>query len=141
MEKPDPNEPIIKFEYTDLEVGPDGKYIRKVEDIPLYLAVREILRHYLEFESQFHETGSFDINCGVLSINFLQLQGCLKSLSPRKKQAIFYNVILDKKQKEAGDIMGISTVSIGQYVEVGCRAIAKDLFPELYPGGDSYVEA
>ncbi len=85
--------------------------------------LREILRNYLTLESECAQSeGRFGgdqwtITVEDVSINFLDLQGCLKNLSQRKKEAVFHNVIRDKKQKDVAEIMGITTVSVGQYVE------------------------
>ena len=56
------------------------------------------------------------------------LQGALKNLSARKREAVYYNVILDKKQKDVADIMGITTVSVGQYVEQAMMQLAEEYF-------------
>lgn len=40
-------------------------------------------------------------------------------LSKRKEQAFYLNVIRDMLQRDVADIMGITTVSVGQYVEQG----------------------
>ena len=72
-----------------------------------------------------------DGECEMLTVNFLDLQKCLKHLSKRKMEAIFYNVILDMKQRDVAEIMGITTVSIGQYVEAGVIQAAAELWPEV----------
>lgn len=85
--------------------------------------VREVLRHYLELEQHCKDTGSWVFEYGDYRISFLDLQGCLKDLSPRKKEAVFYNVILDWKQARVAALMGIKTVTVGQYVEQACQQI------------------
>jgi predicted transcriptional regulator len=60
------------------------------------------------------------------------LQHSLSSLSERKREAIFYNVILDWKQKDVAERMGITTVSVGQYVDQGCTQLARIYFPAEY---------
>lgn len=79
--------------------------------------LREILRHYLTFEAYCQQSGQYVIEHKGMIISFLDLQGCLKNLSPRKSEAVFYNVILDWKQKDVAERMGITTVSVGQYVD------------------------
>lgn len=69
--------------------------------------------------------------CEMLTVNFLDLRNCLNKLSKRKMEAIFYNVILDKKQRDVAAIMEITTVSIGQYVEAGVLQVAAELWPEI----------
>lgn len=102
---------------------------------PRHRIIRECLRHYLEIEQLAGEQQSsqkyitdYSIDYGDVSISFLDLQGCLKKLSKRKKEAVFYNVILDWKQKDVAEKMGITTVSVGQYVEQACLQIEGDLF-------------
>lgn len=51
-------------------------------------------------------------------------------LAPRKREALFYNVIMDMKQKDVAEIMGITTVSVGQYVEQAMRKIAETYFKD-----------
>lgn len=63
------------------------------------------------------------IHCGALvhkvsvSFSFWDLHRGLKELAPRKRQALYYNVIRDLKQKDVAKKMGITTVTVGQYVE------------------------
>jgi len=65
-----------------------------------------------------------------IDICFMDLSGALERLSPRKKEAIYYNVICDMKQKDVAKIMGITTVSVGQYVESGFAQVAKEYFSD-----------
>lgn len=68
-----------------------------------------------------------------LSVSFWDLQGLLRRLSPRKREAVFYNVILDKKQKDVAEIMGITTVSVGQYVDQAMLQLQKGYFGDDEP--------
>ena len=124
--------------------------------IPLHRILREVLRHYMEYRDLiggygggtagiepadgrkhvidhgywvFNEDGTKHHKEDV-SLSFWDLQQGLAKLAPRKRQAIFYNVILDMKQKDVAKIMGITTVSVGQYVEAGTIQLAKEYFPE-----------
>lgn len=92
--------------------------------------LREVFRNYSVFEALVTQQGKYDIEHQGLTINFLDLQGSLEKLSKRKKEAVFYNVILDKKQKEVAEIMGITTVSVGQYVEQAMIQLSKELWGE-----------
>lgn len=65
-----------------------------------------------------------------LDLCFMDIKKSLNKLSARKKEAIYYNVILDMKQKDVADVMGITTVSVGQYVESGFAQIAREYFAE-----------
>lgn len=66
-----------------------------------------------------------------VTLSFWDLQGALKDLSPRKREAVFYNVILDKKQKDVAAIMGITTVSVGQYVEQAMIQLSEKYFANM----------
>jgi len=92
--------------------------------------LREVIRHYPEFRAHCTQTGKWDVEHKGLRINFLDLNDCLKGLSARKKEAVFWNVIMDKKQKDVAEIMGITTGSVNQYVEQGMLQIAAALWPE-----------
>lgn len=118
---------------------------------PKHRILREVLRKYLTLKDACAAVGEFTIEvcaiggcinpkegamrghdgeCQIVGINFLDLQNCLKRLSKRKKQAVFWNVICDQKQKDVAARMGITTVSVGQYVEQAMLQVAKDLWPE-----------
>lgn len=124
------------------------------ERIPPHRVLREVLRHYTEYRDLISANGGdgvinhgyyvYDGDTGEIdekveiSLSFWDLIDCLKPqseggiLSDRKREAIFYNVILDMKQKEVAHIMKITTVSVGQYVEQGMIQLAKKLFAEQY---------
>lgn len=59
----------------------------------------------------------------------LQHQGTV--LSKRKEQAFYLNVIRDMLQRDVAEIMGITTVSVGQYVEQGMQQLCDYYFSEL----------
>lgn len=59
-----------------------------------------------------------------IALSFWDLQGSLTRLSARKREAVFYNVILDWKQKDVAARMKISTVSVGQYVQAAMEQLA-----------------
>lgn len=115
---------------------------------PPHRILREVLRHYLEFRdlvSQdgrshviehgyfiYDESGENVVDKRSLKISFWDLHGGLKTLSARKREAVFYNVILDWKQKDVAARMGITTVSVGQYVDHACQQLSKRYFAELY---------
>lgn len=113
--------------------------------IPKHRILREVLRHYIEYRELvnsdgrlhvidhgywvYHEDGTRNFKEEV-SLSFWDLHNGLQELAPRKREAIFYNVILDMKQKDVAEIMGITTVSVGQYVEAGTIQLAKQYFAE-----------
>lgn len=118
---------------------------RPTERIPLHRVLREILRHYTEFKTHVGKTGDHVIDHGyfvyeedettikskeTVSISFWDLHRGIKELSPRKREALFYNVILDWKQRDVAEEMGITTVSVGQYVEQAVMQLAEEYFPE-----------
>jgi DNA-directed RNA polymerase specialized sigma24 family protein len=83
-----------------------------------------------EFRDIFQNTGKHVIEYGTITISLWDLQDGLKDLAPRKREAVFYNVILDKRQKDVAEIMGITTVSVGQYVESAMIQLAAKYFTE-----------
>lgn len=130
------------------------KKTKNTGDIPLHRILREVLRHYMEFRELVggyglsqagadgrkhvleHSYWTYDeegnrLEKKTIEISFWDLHTGLKELAPRKREAIFHNVILDKKQKDVAKIMGITTVSVGQYVEAGCIQLAKRYFAEV----------
>jgi len=115
------------------------------EPIPLHRVLREILRHYQEFKTYVMATGNHVIDHSYhiyqkdgktpkakvsLSISFWDLEKGIEDLSPRKQEALWYNVILDWKQKDVAERMGITTVSVGQYVEQACLQLSEEYFEE-----------
>lgn len=76
-----------------------------------------------------------------VTISFHDLERALKSfndemrqegtvLSKRKEQAFYLNVIRDMLQRDVAEIMGITTVSVGQYVEQGMMQLCDYYFGE-----------
>lgn len=126
---------------------------KQTGDIPPHRILREVLRHYMEFRELVggyglsqagadgrkhcleHSYWTYDekgnrLEKKTIEISFWDLHTGLKELAPRKREAIYYNVIQDMKQKDVAKIMGITTVSVGQYVEAGCIQLAKRYFAE-----------
>lgn len=119
---------------------------RPTEPIPLHRVLREVYRHYLEFRDHVSRTGKHVIEHGyfiyeddgvtikgreMVTISFWDLYNGLKDLSPRKREAVFHNVILDKKQRDVAEEMGITTVSVGQYVEQAMLQLSQLYFAEV----------
>lgn len=114
--------------------------------------LREVYRHYYEFEALVSHYGTHTIDHAVrlydeegneldripVTISFFDLRDGLKPqseggvLSDRKLQAVMLNVIRDMKQRDVAEAMGITTVSVGQYVEHAMEQLAKTYFPEFY---------
>lgn len=92
--------------------------------------LREVLRNYLTFESYCQQYGTYTISHKGIDISFLDLQDALKGLSPRKREAVYYNVILDWKQRDVAAKMGITTVSVGQYVENAMKQVSKSYWAD-----------
>lgn len=123
---------------------------RPTEEIPRHRILREVYRHFTEFKQYVADTGQHVIEHGYfiyddegeiiekksVSISFWDLHKGLKDLSPRKREAVFYNVILDWKQRDVAKKMGITTVSVGQYVEQAMLQLSEEYFAE----GESHVE-
>lgn len=89
-----------------------------------YLILREVYRHYLDFQDYWQRTGRDTIEHKGVTINFMDLKDGVENLADRKKEAFYLNVIRDMKQKDVAEIMGITTVSVGQYVAEACRQLA-----------------
>ena len=76
-----------------------------------------------------------------ISISFYDLERALKSfngevqregtvLSKRKEEAFYLNVLRDMLQRDVADKMGITTVSVGQYVDQSMLQLVKYYFGE-----------
>jgi hypothetical protein len=113
--------------------------------IPKHRILRELYRNYPKFKELFKSEGTDVIEHSyyyhddegnkhkdTVTVSLWDLQGALKDLSTRKREAVFYNVILDKKQKDVADIMGITTVSVGQYVEQAMMQLAEHYFQDVF---------
>lgn len=103
--------------------------------------LREVYRHYMDLRDYVRRTGRDVIEHPVeteegsgeyvhLAVSFTDLMNGLNELAPRKREAFFFNVILDWKQKDVAEKMGITTVSVGQYVDAACMQLAKHYFAE-----------
>ena len=92
--------------------------------------MRELYRNYMQFREYVRASGVYTLEHKGLTISFYDLGKGLNNLSPLKKEAFYLNVILDKKQKDVAEIMGITTVSVGQYVEAASRQLAEMYFGE-----------
>lgn len=122
---------------------------RLTEPIPKHRVLREVYRHYLEFRDYVSSTGQHVIEHGYwvypgdedssghprrvkvqVKISFWDLFEGLKDLSPRKREAVWYNVILDQKQRDVAKKMQITTVSVGQYVEQAMLQLSERYFAE-----------
>jgi DNA-directed RNA polymerase specialized sigma24 family protein len=118
--------------------------VRK-DEIPPHRVLREVYRHYLEFRQLVAQDGRNHVlehgyfienpdtgerRKATLSLSFWDLRNDVNKLSDRKKEAFFYNVICDMKQRDVAERMGITTVSVGQYVEAACEQLAQRYFTE-----------
>ena len=133
---------------------------KHVDPVPLHRVLREVYRHYLEFRavvtaptgdsSDGKSTSSVTADNGIIdygywlydldgktitgkthiTLSFWDLHRNLNKLSNRKREAVFHNVILDKLQREVAKEMGITTVSVGQYVDAAMRQLADEYFSE-----------
>ena len=114
--------------------------------------LREAYRHYPEFKQYVADTGRDVITYAVpkeegsseyvpVTISFTDLTEALKKrndglraegtvLSARKEQAFIFNVIQDMLQRDVAEIMGITTVSVGQYVDQAMLQLCEYYFAE-----------
>lgn len=114
------------------------------KEIPRSKVLREVYRNFRQYEEYVSGTGHDVIEHGywvynedgtqnrkvLITISYSDLKDQLDKLSKRKKQAVILNVIMDMKQKDVAEIMEITTVSVGQYVDTACEQLAKDYFAE-----------
>lgn len=137
---------------------------KRTEKVPVHRILREVYRHYYEFEEYVAHTGNHVIDYAYplyeevvtvdddgnetvepgdliervpISISFYDLREAIEDpnvLSERKRQAVLLNVIRDLKQKDVAEMMGITTVSVGQYVEQAMLQLAEDQFSEILQG-------
>lgn len=112
--------------------------------MPRHRILREVYRHYTELKAFISANGGdkiithsypiYDdgeiIGKETIDISFWDLHDSLDVLSDRKREAVYLNVILDWKQKDVAEKMGITTVSVGQYVEQAFLQLAKAYFGE-----------
>ena len=94
--------------------------------------LRNIYRNYITYRDYLTREGTqleFIEHKGV-NISFTDLKEGVSDLAPRKKEAFFYHVILDWSQKDTANIMGITTVSVGQYVNDAMHQLCKRYFAE-----------
>jgi DNA-directed RNA polymerase specialized sigma subunit len=125
---------------------------KKTQKFQPHRILREVYRHFYEFQALFSSNGTHTIDHVVriydedenvveripITISFFDLRDGLKPqseggiLSDRKLQAVMLNVIRDMKQRDVAEAMGITTVSVGQYVEHAMEQLARTYFPEFY---------
>jgi len=67
-----------------------------------------------------------------ITLSLFDLKEALKKtpLAPRKREAFYFNVLKDMKQRDVAERMGITTVSVGQYVEQAILQISKVYFKD-----------
>jgi hypothetical protein len=113
-----------------------------MSDTPKHRLLREVFRHYTEFHELFLREGIDVIDYGGFSVSLWDLQDALKPqdqggiLSKRKLEAVYYNVIQDMKQKDVAEIMDITTVSVGQYVEQAMIQLSEKYFADELVSAD-----
>jgi DNA-directed RNA polymerase specialized sigma24 family protein len=122
------------------------KHTKRTEPIPKHKILREVFRHFTEFQDWVSATGDSVIEHGyflydekdeekivgkvLVTISFWDLHDSLQRVAERKKEAVYYNVIKDMKQKDVAAIMGITTVSVGQYVKQAMIQMSEEYFAE-----------
>jgi len=105
------------------------------------IIIRETLRHYREFRELMASDAIDSITaCGV-TISLWDLDRHLDTLSPRKREALTLNIILDLSQREAARRMRVSVPTVGMYVRAACAQIARRYFadddPKFPPTGSN----
>ena len=102
---------------------------------PLYTELEEFISknggdHIISHAYPVYDDTGEIVGKEAIDISFWDLHDSLKDLSDRKREAVFYNVILDWKQKDVAEKMKITTVSVGQYVEQAMLQLAKTYVAE-----------
>lgn len=123
------------------------------EPLPNHRILRAVYRNYSQFRLLFADTGTHTLTHTyewfepdtaaepnekgrypadltkpqkeTFEVDLFDLTEGLDELAKRKRQAFVLNVIEDRLQKEVGAIMGISTVTVGQYVDQACFQLAE----------------
>lgn len=116
------------------------------EELKPHRILREVFRNFRQFKELVSRQGidvidysyavrEADGSKGIrtITISYSDLLGQLNKLSDRKREAVFYNVIMDMKQKDVADIMDITTVSVGQYVDTAMEQLADKYFIKEKP--------
>lgn len=146
----------VRGKWRDLDPQDGGLDPWKVPQAPLkpHRLLREVYRHYTEFKELFKSTGIHTLthtyewfgpdldeesdakghhpadlsvpHKETVSFSLWDLERGINKLPERKRQAFYLNVICDLLQKEAGAIMGINHVTVGQYVEQCMIFLAKE---------------
>lgn len=112
--------------------------------IPPYVIIKEALRGYTKFKRHAALTGQDYIehtytvydDDGIptekisIELSLWDLFRGVKKISPRKREALWYGVILDKRQEEVGEIMGCRPVTCGQYANSACMQLAEEHLSE-----------
>jgi hypothetical protein len=117
------------LEYRDIVMCPSGRNVSPTSKGDTSGAICEdgVIEHgYYTYE----EDGVTKKDKIIIAISFWDLYGGLQTLSKRKREAVFYNVILDWKQRDVAERMGITTVSVGQYVEQAMLQLSQRYFAE-----------
>src|SRR5581483_10051564 len=120
----------------------DGLYADEKDEI-----LREAYRHWYELKEFFNDDddGGKDIieyyapksrdnpeEVELITISVVDLGTALQKvkLAPRKQEAFRLNVLDDMLQRDVAEIMGITTVSVGQYVKQAVIQLAEWYFAE-----------
>jgi len=103
--------------------------------------LREVLRHYIEFRQLVQNGGDHVIEHSyevkdetgkvtkhTIAFSFWDLHRGIKELAPRKREALFWHVIMDYTQRDAGAKMHIGGSSVVQYVDSACKELLKHHF-------------
>lgn len=111
--------------------------------IPKSKVIREVYRNYITYKDLFSNEGTHIIDYGyyyyddegerrkeTITISIWDLQHGISEISQRKREAVFYNVIIDMKQEDVARKMNITTVTVGQYVDQAMTKIAERYFAE-----------
>lgn len=99
-----------------------------VREVNKEKVLREIYRNYAQFREYVRNTGKDILEYNGITISFFDLDKDIDKLSPRKRQAFLLNIIQDIKQREVAEMMGITTVSVGQYAAAAIKQLSESYF-------------
>jgi DNA-directed RNA polymerase specialized sigma24 family protein len=121
------------------------KKLRTKRD-PGYKIIREALRHYAEYRHHFRAHGQIgDVFSHTyivynddaepqekvtVTLCYSDLLRCAKQLPQKKREALWYNIVLDKSNDEVASIMKCQTQTISQYVRSACEFLAEGYWNE-----------
>lgn len=121
------------YEEFKLDEHTEERIVKEARVRERHRILREVYRHYLDFYDYCRREGKDSIEYAGITINIEDLKAGISELAGRKKQAFYLHVLQDLLQRDVAEIMGITTVSVGQYVDAACRQLAEIYWGDSVP--------